>query len=137
MNKIELTNSQCSALEEVKQEFAAWRDTRTGRGRIPESLWAAATDLFLSYGLSINRIARTMRLNYTALKTHIAKKTPVAIKPIEEATATFIELEPPQMCSDCVIEMERQSGVKIRMCFSGRVDPAVLDLGRHFLEGQP
>ena len=51
MNKIELTNSQCSALEEVKQEFAAWRDTITGRGRILSSLWAAATDLFLSYGL--------------------------------------------------------------------------------------
>ncbi len=27
--------------------------------------------------------------------------------------------------SDCVIEMEKQSGVKMRMCFRGRADPAV------------
>lgn len=46
MNKIELTSSQCAALEEVKQKFASWRNTRAGRERIPESLWIGGCSKF-------------------------------------------------------------------------------------------
>ena len=137
MNKTKLTGNQYSALEKVEQQFASWRETRTKIGCIPDSLWSAAVNLFHSYNLSINKIARTLRLNYTDLKLHIAASPPVAIQPIEDEPATFVELEPPFVATDYVIEMEKPSGVKLRMSFRGRADPAAIDLGRYFLEGLP
>ncbi|WP_321492713.1 hypothetical protein [uncultured Desulfobacter sp.] len=87
MNKTKLTETQYSALKKVEQQFTAWRETRTKRGRIPDSLWSMAVDLYYSYGLSINKIARTFRLNYTDLQLHITKKPPVVMQPIEDESA--------------------------------------------------
>ena len=137
MSKENLTDQQCVALEEAKQKFAEWRENKTGRARIPDSLWSVAADLFHSFGLTVNKIARSLRLNYSALKTHIAQKSSVILKSTKETSATFVELPTPQAYSDCVIEMENQSGVKMRMCFRGQVDPVAVEIGRHFLEGQP
>lgn len=136
MSKAELTDKQCLALEKVEHEFTAWRESKTGRQRIPESLWSSAADLFHSFGLTVNRIARSLRLNYSSLKAYITENSPVAIASTADAPATFIELEPAQVCLDCVIEMEDQSGIKMRMCFRGGVDPAVIDLGKYFLGGR-
>ena len=58
-------------------------------------------------------------------------------EPIEDESATFVELGPPLVTTDCVIEMEKPSGAKLRMCFRGRADPVAVDLGRYFLEGLP
>lgn len=137
MSKAELTDEQCVALEKAKQKFAEWRENKIGRARIPDFLWSAATDLFHSFGLTVNRIARSLRLNYSALKTHIVEKSSVILKSTEKTSATFVELPTPQGYSDCVIEMENQSGVKMRMCFRGHVDPVAVELGRYFLEGRP
>jgi len=137
MNKTKLTDEQVSALGTVAQQFAVWRDTRTKRERIPDSLWSGAVDLFRCYGLSINKIAQTLRLNYTDLKLHIAEISPVVMQTIEDESATFFELDPPLITTDCVIEMEKPSGAKLRMCFRGRADPVAIDLGRYFLEGVP
>ena len=131
MHKTELTNEQGTALERVKQLFSDWRTTRSGRERIPDNLWDAASDLFHTWGLSINKIAHSLRLNYTALKSKIHVTPTVDVKAINdtESTPTFIEVESPHISSDCVIEMKKQSGVKMRMCFIGRADPAVISLG--------
>ncbi len=137
MNKTKLTGEQDAALEKVAQQFAVWRETRTKRERIPDSLWSGAVELFHCYGLSINKIARTLRLNYTDLKLHITETPPVVMKPIEDESATFVELAPPLVTTDCVIELEKPSGAKLRMCFRGRADPVAIDLGRYFLEGLP
>lgn len=137
MNKTKLTGEQDAALEKVAQQFAVWRETRTKRERIPDSLWSGAVELFHCYGLSINKIARTLRLNYTDLKLHITETPPVVMKPIEDESGTFVELAPPLVTTDCVIELEKPSGAKLRMCFRGRADPVAIDLGRYFLEGLP
>ncbi len=140
MPKTELTNEQSTELERAKQLFSGWRKTKRGRERIPDNLWSAAADLFHTWGLGINKIAHSLRLNYTALKIKIHETPSVDVKAIDntESTPTFIEVEPPpHISSDCVIEMEKQSGVKMRMCFRGRADPAVISLGRYFLEEHP
>lgn len=139
MNKTKLTSDQITAMEEAKQLFSAWRKNKTGRERIPGNLWDAAVKLFKTWELSINKVARSLSLNHSALKAKIMEAPPAAIQSIDnnETPPTFIEVEPPHIGSDCVIEMEHQSGVKIRMCFRGRVDPAVISLGRYFLEGHP
>ncbi len=88
--------------------------------------------------MTINRIARGLNLNHSALKAKILDMPPAAIDPPEEdASSLFIEVAGPQGYSDCVIEMENQTGIKMRMCLRGRADPAVLDLGRYFLAGVP
>jgi hypothetical protein len=137
MPKREIPNTQSEALEKVTHDFAAWRKTKTGRARIPEPLWAAAADLHHSFGLSVNKIAKSLRLNYSTLKTHIFQEQPSAIESVEKSSATFIEVESVPPYSDCIIEMEQPSGVKMRMCFRGRVDPDALELGRYFLEDRP
>nr|WP_319396877.1 hypothetical protein [uncultured Desulfobacter sp.] len=65
MNKQLLTAEQSIALEKVQQLFADWRNNRTGRSRIPDNLWQAAADLHHAQGLSINKIAHSLRLNHT------------------------------------------------------------------------
>jgi len=122
MNKRPLTTEQSAALEKVCHLFADWRKAKTIRERIPDHLWQAAADLYHTRGMSINRITRELRLNHSALKAKILDMPPAAIAPV---------------CSDCVIEMENQTGVKMRMCFRGRADPEVLGLGRYFLAGVP
>ena len=57
--------------------------------------------------------------------------------PMEYASPLFIEVPPARTLSDCVLEMENQTGVKMRMRFTGRADPAVISLGRYFLMGDP
>ncbi len=139
MNKRPLTEEQSTSLEQTQQLFAYWRKNKTGRPRIPDNLWHTATDLYNIQGISINKIARSLRLNHTALKEKIGDRTrPAAINPpANDESSMFIEVTPPPECSDCVIEMENQTGVKMRMCFRGRADPAVLSLGKYLLAGAP
>ena len=53
-------------IEETRQELENWRQSRTGRERIPQSLWAKAVELGQQHGLC--RTARALRLDYTKLK---------------------------------------------------------------------
>ena len=74
MNNQPLTNEQSAALEKAQQFFSNWRNSKTGRPRIPDNLWQTAADLYHIQGMSINKIARGLGLNYTALKEKIIDK---------------------------------------------------------------
>ena len=139
MNKQLLTAEQSTALENALQLFASWRKNRTGKCRIPDNLWQAAIDLHHTQEMSIHKIALSLRLNHTALKEKICNCTYCApIDPsADDESDLFIEVTPPQECSDSVIEMENQAGFKMRMCFRGRADPAVISLGKYLLAGVP
>jgi hypothetical protein len=54
-------------VERVRERFAQWRQTRPGRSRIPEPLWAEAAQLARSHG--VHPIARALGLNDHALKS--------------------------------------------------------------------
>jgi len=138
MNKQPLTTDQIFAVQKAQMLFMDWRKTKAVRDRIPDGLWQAAADLYHILGVSINRIARALRLNYSTLKSKILDKRAAAIEPpADDASDMFIELAPGPVCTDCIIEMENQTGVKMRMRFTGRADPAVISLGRYFLTGVP
>lgn len=139
MNKRPLTAEQSAALEEARQLFSSWRKSKTGRSRIPDDLWHTAADLYHTQGMSINKIAHSLRLNHTALKEKICDRTHSAAidLPADDESTLFIEVVPQPECSDCVIEMENQAGLKMRMCFRGRVDPAVISLGKYLIAGVP
>jgi len=40
-----------SEMEEIRQQFEAWRKTHAGRSRIPETLWTSAVKLAQQHGL--------------------------------------------------------------------------------------
>ena len=54
------------ALADLQKEFEIWRASRSGRSRIPESLWQAAVAMSQIYGLS--QTARILGVNRTRLK---------------------------------------------------------------------
>ncbi len=139
MNKQPLTAEQSAALQKAQQLFKNWRENKIGRPRIPDNLWQVATDLHHTQGMTINKIARGLGLNHTSLKEKICDRTHPAVidAPVDDESTMFIELAPPPECSDCVIEMENQTGVKMRICFRGRADPTVISLGKYLLAGAP
>lgn len=138
MNKQPLTTDQASALEKSQLLFMEWRKAKTERARIPDHLWRTAVNLYHTGGISINRIARVLRLNHSTLKAKIFDMPVAAIDPsADDAPDMFIELAPGPVCTDCIIEMENKTGVKMRMRFAGRADPAVISLGKYFLAGVP
>ncbi|SDU47937.1 hypothetical protein [Desulfobacula phenolica] len=117
-----------SALEEARQQFNEWRRTKTGRERIPESLWQSAIDLFHTGEYSLHKISKTLKLNHTDFKKQANKNLAVP----QEQTPAFIELAPLVSDSECVIEMEDVSGSKMRMFFRGKPDPNLIELGKSF-----
>ncbi len=61
-------------LEAARRRFELWRSARQGRGRISERLWKSAVKLAAVYGLC--RTARTLGLDYNALKRHVGAAGP-------------------------------------------------------------
>lgn len=133
MSSAPLTTSAL-ALEEVKQQFKIWRKTKTGRERIPASLWQAASEVFKIGDHSLHRISKTLHLNQTALKQYVQQQCPEVIKAEHEAPPSFIalELDSSLPVSECVIEMEDTTGAKMRMCLRGNTDPNIFEICKSF-----
>jgi hypothetical protein len=76
---------------------------------MPEGLWKEAAHLARLHG--VNPIARALRLDYYSLKHHV--KTAAAEAPTRPA---FVEVSvvPPVLPSDCIVEMERSDGGRMR-----------------------
>ena len=99
-------SEQQSSLEQVQAPFEQWRRSRDKRRAIPESLWEAAASLYPAF--SINRISKTLSLDYTRLKKHVHPQAAELVKP---AGTTFIELgiagaDP----VGCTVEMRHRNG---------------------------
>ena len=126
--------TSASALEEVKQQFKIWRKTKTGRERIPASLWQAAAEVFEIGDHSLHRISKTLHLNQTALKQYVQQQCPRVIRVKHEETPSFIalELDSSLPVSECIIEMEDTAGAKMRMCLRGNTDPNILEICKLF-----
>ena len=131
------------ALEEIQQQFQLWRKTKTGRERIPISLWQSAAEVFYIGGHSLHKISKTLHLNYTELKHHVEQNlaSSIEVEPdaVPENSPDFIafELDPPSAVSECVIEMEDSTGAKMRICLRGKTDPSILGICKSFWRDQP
>lgn len=78
---------ESAEVRRVQEQFERWRSGKEGRERIPPKLWRMAAQLCETY--SIHRIARGLRLNYTALKVEVDKR--MHRRP---HTPAFVELKP-------------------------------------------
>jgi hypothetical protein len=123
---------------EVHQLFEKWRRNKKRRERIPAALWDAAVSL--SRHNSANQIARLLKLNHTAVRDRIRAHKQGGIW---RKTPAFIELEPSVFnaqadmtaqgtAAECVIEMEKPGGVKMKICFKGNC-PDIIGLSKTFL----
>ena len=85
-------NSQINSAEvrEVRAQFERWRGGKHGRERIPPKLWGMAAKLCETY--SLNRVARSLGLNYTALKVEVDRRVhPHRRRPTAPAKPAFVE----------------------------------------------
>ncbi len=127
------TLSTTPRLKNVQSDFKNWRASKKKGGRIPPSLWEEAVGLYPEF--TVSQIATNLSLSYTDLKQRIEKKV-VKISPNEsKPIPAFFELDfsaPSASVSECVVEMEDSSGSKMRMCFRGKSDFDLLELGKSF-----
>jgi hypothetical protein len=125
-------------LNKVKSEFEIWRTTRKNRKPIPAELWKLAVELYPVF--TISKISTTLALSYTDLKKRVQLKPEIFSVRQNEKPPTFIELDfppPSPSIAECVVEMEDSSGAKMKMCFRGRTDFDLLELGKSFWRRQP
>jgi len=128
--------AQNPALNKVKEKFETWRRTRKGNASIPEELWQAAINVFHSEGYTLHQIARELRLNQTEMKRHMENVVPIIQK---SSHPEFIEMNcatQPDFISECIVEMEDSSGSKMKMCFKGKTDFDLIELGKSFWNKQ-
>ena len=118
-------------LERLRRRFDRWRETREGRSRIPEALWASAVKAAARYGL--NPTARALRLDYYTLKKRVEADGSRDGSDRREV-AQFIELAPvPSACSpECILELEHPGGAKMRVHLTGMPAPDWAALSRSF-----
>ncbi len=120
-------------LNKVKSAFKAWRTTKEKGNRIPEYLWEEAAALYPEF--SISKISTTLSLSYINLKQRVENKIGESSSNKSEPFPGFVELgfsaSSPSI-SECVVEMEDGNGSKMRMCFRGKTDFDLLELGKSF-----
>ena len=126
------THALPARLEGVQRRFERWRRTRKIPSHIPEPLWASAARMARTYGIS--RTAKTLRVNYNALKQRVDEGAAATGGPEKNAVATFLELAPPTRVGSChcTLELENASGAKMRIHLQGEETPDLAALSRSF-----
>jgi hypothetical protein len=113
-------------IDEVRTRFEIWRQTRTGKARIPDELWSAAVQVARRDG--INQTAVALHLDGGKLKRRMMATGPVADKTMPPA---FVEMLVPQAvgASECTIELEGRNG-KLRIHWKGATAADLAGLSR-------
>jgi hypothetical protein len=129
------TRALPARLAGVLRRFEHWRRTRKIPSRIPEPLWAAAVKVAGTYG--IPHTAKTLRVNYNALRKRVEHQAAAAPRgPEENTVTTFLELAPPPRVGSCqcTMELEDDSGAKMRVHLQSAEAPDLAALSRSFWE---
>lgn len=112
-----------------------WRQTRARGSRIPEPLWQLALELASRHGIS--RTASALRVGYYELKKRFEhRKTRTSTRSLRPSESPFVELPSISMSipQECVIEVEKASGAKLRVHFKGPALPDLSALASTFWE---
>ena len=125
-------------LEGVRRRIERWRQTRKVRSAIPDALWAAAVRMASAYGM--NRTARVLRLNYYGLKKRVEQQAVGAVGAAEtKDEPRFVELAPFSSVGgcECLLELEKAGGVRMRIQLKGVVTPDLTALSQTFWNRHP
>jgi len=111
------------SLEQVRERFKRWRETR-GRGEhVPRELWVAAVGIARTHGLHVT--ARELRLDYGGLKRRQQEQAggtlQAAMREMQFVELTVTPAREPgaQLPRECVIERESRRGAKMRVELNG------------------
>ena len=122
------------ALEEVKEQFEAWRNSRKSNEPIPTELWHAAASLCSSGTHRPYLIAQKLGLNYKKLKQHLADTA--GVPPMEKAPAqtAFVELDfgNAPVTPECMVEMQDEKGGQLKFHLKGQPCPDLIEILRAF-----
>ena len=126
------TRSLPGAVSELRRRLDSWRRSRAKLGPIPPPLWNDAAALARVQG--IHPIARSLGLDYNALKRHVRAGKVAAITAMPVAPSAFVELalvpsSPPP--AECTAELERRDGARMRIKVARSED--LLALAESFL----
>ena len=134
----EASQTVAPALEELRQQFAAWRRERRPGQHIPEALWNVAAALAREIG--VNPVVRALHLDYVRLKRRVtgqvAPKRQASPMPEEP---TFVELAVEAVSrrgADCVVEFEGRGG-KVTMRLAGHDPVAIAALAEALSRTEP
>ena len=108
------------ALVPLQQQFEQFRGTHPPRSKLPETMWAAATELAKKHGLYT--VAHALRLDYVGLKKRVGGFARRRRKPARPRFVELIAAGPPQL-DGCVIEFESARGAKIRIQWKSAAPP--------------
>jgi hypothetical protein len=75
------------SVQRLGQQFERFRTARSGRGKLPESLWQAAVEQARQHG--VNVVAQALRLDYNVLKRRVGS---VEQRQNRAAMPSFVEL---------------------------------------------
>jgi hypothetical protein len=114
-------------LDEARARFEEWRNSRSGKSRIPAELWSAAVEVARKEG--INRTARELHVAWDDLKRRMGEV------PQQPGSPAFVELVAPQAESvpECMIELEGRRG-KLRIQLKGAPASYLATLSRELWE---
>ena len=103
-----------SDLARGRDRFQAWREQRTGRGRIPHALWALAVRLAKRHGVS--RTAAVLGLDYDSLKRRAEAVTGEA----PSNPPGFVQLPAPVLVGkQGLFELDNGAGATLRVHLVG------------------
>ncbi len=120
-----------SDLAHARNRFQAWRAQRTGRGRIPHTLWALAVQLANRHGVS--RTAAVLGLDYDRLKTRAEADT----SETPSNPPAFVELPAPALVGkQGLFELDNGTGATLRVHLVGYEAADVEALARGFWGGR-
>jgi hypothetical protein len=116
-----------SDLAQGRNRFHAWREQRTGRGRIPRSLWALAVQWAKVHGVS--RTASVLGLD-----DHRWKKRAQAVpSEAQSSPPAFVELPAPVLVGkQCLFERDNGAGATLRVQLVGDDAADIAALSQRF-----
>lgn len=111
-----LTQSLPGAVIDVRRRLDSWRRSRSKLGPIPSPLWNEAAALARLHG--VHPVARSLGLDYNALKRHVRAGSLAASTATPVAPPAFVELalvpSSPTL-AECTAELERRDGARMRV----------------------
>ena len=123
-------------LDQIREQFEAWRQGRKKRSAIPDKLWQSAVSLCQDH--SISKVSSTLRLNHAVLKHRVGAYG--INHPVSRITAPrFIELDmrPSKSAFECIVEMSEPKGSTMRVYVKGETGLDLLELGKAFWSKRP
>ena len=120
-------------LEQLRHRFEDFRKAQPGHSRLPESLWAAATELAKRYG--VNPTARTLRLEYGGLRKRVENRPRRKAKSLKTEPPSFLEFIAPgaKPVTNCTVEVESAQGGKLRLELKAVATTELANLIRAFV----